>query len=102
MECLTQPLRLLFWQRVTLCTCQSLGYGPEEKVLVSGELQKLLESLEIHMIQEILRKDHREKTLVVSEKSKEQCALPTGLLNREHVFTSASTLLINSSLKVER
>lgn len=42
------------------------------------QLQKLLESLEIHMIQEVLRKVNREMTLFLSEKSKEESTLPTG------------------------
>ncbi|KAM5282564.1 LOW QUALITY PROTEIN: uncharacterized protein RBU33_014186 [Hipposideros larvatus] len=49
------------------------------EIEIKTQLQKLLENLEIHMTQEILRKVSRELTLVVSEKSKEQCTLPTDL-----------------------
>lgn len=42
------------------------------------QLQKLLESLEIHMIQEVLKKVSREMSLLLSEKSKEEPTLPTG------------------------
>lgn len=42
------------------------------------QLQKLLESLEIHMIQEVLKKVNREMSLLLSEKSKEEPTLPTG------------------------
>lgn len=51
--------------------------------MCSFQLQKLLESLEIHMIQEVLRKVNRERTLLLSEKSKEESTLPTG---NEHML----------------
>nr|XP_019590619.1 PREDICTED: transmembrane protein FLJ37396 isoform X2 [Rhinolophus sinicus] len=53
--------------------------GASEIEIKTQQLQKLLENLEIHMIQEVLRKVNREITLVMSEKSKEQCTLPTDL-----------------------
>ncbi|XP_057593721.1 coiled-coil domain-containing protein 162-like [Hippopotamus amphibius kiboko] len=53
--------------------------GASEIEIKTQQLQKLLENLEIHMIQEVLRKVNREITLVVSEKSKEQHTLPTDL-----------------------
>ncbi|XP_039725921.1 uncharacterized protein LOC120608203 [Pteropus medius] len=54
--------------------------GASEIEIKTQQLQKLLENLEIHMIQEVLRKVNREITLVLSEKSKEQqCTLPTDL-----------------------
>ncbi|XP_004422253.2 PREDICTED: coiled-coil domain-containing protein 162-like [Ceratotherium simum simum] len=53
--------------------------GASEIEIKTQQLQKLLENLEIHMIQEVLRKVNREITLVVSEKSKEQSTLPTDL-----------------------
>ncbi|KAM5326228.1 LOW QUALITY PROTEIN: uncharacterized protein AAES06_013429 [Glossophaga mutica] len=52
--------------------------GASKIKIKTQQLQKLLENLEIHMIQEVLRKVTREITLVVSEKFKEQRALPTG------------------------
>ncbi|KAI4567302.1 hypothetical protein MJG53_008880 [Ovis ammon polii x Ovis aries] len=64
-----------------LITSQSIlpPKGASEIEIKTQQLQKLLENLEIHMIQEVLRKVNREKTLVVSEKSKEQHTLPTDL-----------------------
>ncbi|KAM6185181.1 uncharacterized protein ACDL77_013984 [Rhynchocyon petersi] len=53
--------------------------GASEIEIKTQQLQKLLESLEIHMIQEVLRKVNRDVTLVLSEKSKEECTLPTEL-----------------------
>ncbi|XP_054578645.1 coiled-coil domain-containing protein 162-like [Eptesicus fuscus] len=53
--------------------------GASEIEIRTQQLQKLLENLEIHMIQEVLRQVNREITLVVSEKSKEQPTLPTDL-----------------------
>eukprot|EP00073_Rattus_norvegicus_P041726 XP_008771243.1 PREDICTED: transmembrane protein FLJ37396 isoform X3 [Rattus norvegicus] len=52
--------------------------GASEMEIKLQQLQKLLESLEIHMIQEVLRKINREMTLFLSEKSKEESTLPTG------------------------
>ncbi|NP_001345491.1 coiled-coil domain containing 162 [Mus musculus] len=51
--------------------------GASEIEIKTQQLQKLLESLEIHMIQEVLRKVNREMTLFLSEKSKEESTLPT-------------------------
>lgn len=53
--------------------------GASEMEIKLQQLQKLLESLEIHMIQEVLRKVNREMTLFLSEKSKEESTLPTDL-----------------------
>ncbi|XP_077018695.1 uncharacterized protein LOC143685039 isoform X2 [Tamandua tetradactyla] len=53
--------------------------GASEIEIKTQQLQKLLESLEIHMIQEVLRRVKREMTLVISEKSKEEYTLPTEL-----------------------
>ncbi|XP_033619330.1 LOW QUALITY PROTEIN: uncharacterized protein Ccdc162p [Fukomys damarensis] len=53
--------------------------GASEIEIKTQQLQKLLENIEIHMIQEALRKVHREKTLVLAEKSKEENTLPTDL-----------------------
>uniref|UniRef100_A0A452VNR9 Coiled-coil domain-containing protein 162-like n=1 Tax=Ursus maritimus TaxID=29073 RepID=A0A452VNR9_URSMA len=59
--------------------------GASEIEIKTQQLQKLLENLEIHMIQEVLRKVNREIALVISEKSKEQCTLPTDLW-KHHVM----------------
>ncbi|XP_052607475.1 LOW QUALITY PROTEIN: uncharacterized protein LOC128118689 [Peromyscus californicus insignis] len=53
--------------------------GASEIEIKTQQLQKLLESLEIHMIQEVLRKVNREITLLLSEKSKDESTLPTDL-----------------------
>uniref|UniRef100_G1RPP9 Coiled-coil domain containing 162 n=1 Tax=Nomascus leucogenys TaxID=61853 RepID=G1RPP9_NOMLE len=53
--------------------------GASEIEIKTHQLQKLLENCEMHMIQEVLRKVNREMTLVLSEKSKEKCSLPTDL-----------------------
>ncbi|XP_037698208.1 uncharacterized protein LOC119539130 isoform X3 [Choloepus didactylus] len=53
--------------------------GASEIEIKTQQLQKLWESLEIHMIQEVLRRVKRERTLVISEKSKEEYTLPTEL-----------------------
>ncbi|XP_070274059.1 uncharacterized protein [Myotis yumanensis] len=53
--------------------------GASEIEIKTQQLQTLLENLEIHMIQEVLRQVNREIALVVSEKSKEQPTLPTDL-----------------------
>ncbi|XP_075409857.1 coiled-coil domain-containing protein 162-like [Tenrec ecaudatus] len=53
--------------------------GASEIEIKTQQLQKLLESLEIHMIQEVIRKVSREMTLVKAEKSKEDYLLPTEL-----------------------
>ncbi|OBS78546.1 hypothetical protein A6R68_19055, partial [Neotoma lepida] len=53
--------------------------GASEIEIKTQQLQKLLESLEIHMIQEVLRKVRKEMTLLLSEKSKEESTLPTDL-----------------------
>ncbi|XP_075800920.1 uncharacterized protein LOC142833419 [Microtus pennsylvanicus] len=53
--------------------------GASEIEIKTQQLQKLLESLEIHMIQEVLKKVSREMSLLLSEKSKEEPALPTEL-----------------------
>ncbi|XP_058590881.1 uncharacterized protein LOC131514658 isoform X3 [Neofelis nebulosa] len=59
--------------------------GASEIEIKIQQLQKLLENLEIHMIQEVLRKVKRERALVVSEKSKDQGTLPTDLW-KHHVM----------------
>ncbi|XP_028624884.1 uncharacterized protein LOC114622640 [Grammomys surdaster] len=53
--------------------------GASEIEIKTQQLRKLLESLEIHMIHEVLRKVNREMTLFLSEKSKEESTLPTDL-----------------------
>ncbi|XP_051020197.1 uncharacterized protein LOC127205081 [Acomys russatus] len=53
--------------------------GASEIEIKTQQLQKLLENLEIHMIQEVLRKVNQEMTLLLSEKSKEESTLPTDL-----------------------
>ncbi|KAM4866054.1 coiled-coil domain-containing protein 162-like [Thomomys bottae] len=53
--------------------------GASEVEIKTQQLQKLLENLEIHMIQEVLRRVNRERVLVLSEKSNEECTLPTDL-----------------------
>ncbi|XP_041509550.1 uncharacterized protein LOC121449304 [Microtus oregoni] len=54
--------------------------GASEIEIKTQQLQKLLESLEIYMIQEVLKKVSREMSLLLSEKSKEEePALPTEL-----------------------
>ncbi|XP_042636875.1 coiled-coil domain-containing protein 162-like [Orycteropus afer afer] len=53
--------------------------GASEIEIKTQQLQKLLENLEILMIQEVLRKVNREITLVISEKSKKEYTLPTEL-----------------------
>ncbi|CAO2627890.1 Coiled-coil domain-containing protein 162 [Lemmus lemmus] len=53
--------------------------GASEIEIKTQQLQKLLESLEIHMIQEVLKKVRREMSLLLSEKSKEEPTLPTDL-----------------------
>ncbi|XP_062043222.1 uncharacterized protein LOC133756617 [Lepus europaeus] len=61
--------------------CQSIfpPQGASEMEIKTQQLQKLLENVEIHMIQEVLRKVNREMTLVLSEKSRKECPLPTDL-----------------------
>ncbi|KAG8522115.1 Coiled-coil domain-containing protein 162, partial [Galemys pyrenaicus] len=66
--------------------------GASEIEIKTHQLQKLLESLEIHMIQEVLRKVNRELTLVASEKSKEEWALPTDLW-KHHVMKENCSVL---------
>nr|XP_040139111.1 uncharacterized protein LOC101969599 isoform X5 [Ictidomys tridecemlineatus] len=53
--------------------------GASEIEIKTQQLQKLLENIEIHMIQAVLRKVNKEMTLVLSEKSKEESTLPTDL-----------------------
>ncbi|XP_063110059.1 centrosomal protein CEP57L1 isoform X4 [Cavia porcellus] len=53
--------------------------GASETEIKTQQLRKLLEETEIHMIQEVLRKVHREMTLVLSEKSRKESTLPTDL-----------------------
>ncbi|XP_047413840.1 uncharacterized protein LOC124988397 isoform X2 [Sciurus carolinensis] len=53
--------------------------GASEIEIKTQQLQKLLENLEIHMIQEVLRKVNKEMLLVLSEKSKKESTLPTDL-----------------------
>nr|XP_008261576.2 uncharacterized protein LOC100346633 [Oryctolagus cuniculus] len=61
--------------------CQSIfpPQGASEMEIKTQQLQQLLENVEIHMIQEVLRKVNREMTLVLSEKSRKECPLPTDL-----------------------
>lgn len=42
------------------------------------QLQKLLESLEIHMIHDVQKKIKQEMTLVISERARQESSLPTG------------------------
>uniref|UniRef100_A0A8C9G9V8 Coiled-coil domain-containing protein 162-like n=1 Tax=Piliocolobus tephrosceles TaxID=591936 RepID=A0A8C9G9V8_9PRIM len=53
--------------------------GASEIEIKTHQLQKLLENFEIHMIREVLRKVNREMTLLLPEKSKKECSLPTDL-----------------------
>uniref|UniRef100_A0A8D0GF26 Coiled-coil domain-containing protein 162-like n=1 Tax=Sphenodon punctatus TaxID=8508 RepID=A0A8D0GF26_SPHPU len=53
--------------------------GASEIVIKTSQLQKLLESLEIHMIHEVQKKISREMTLVISERAREERSLPTEL-----------------------
>uniref|UniRef100_A0A8C3W6D5 Coiled-coil domain-containing protein 162 n=1 Tax=Catagonus wagneri TaxID=51154 RepID=A0A8C3W6D5_9CETA len=64
-----------------IVSCRSIvpPKGASEIEIKTQQIQKLLENLEIHMIQEVLRKVNREIALVMSEKSKEQLTLPTDL-----------------------
>ncbi|XP_020946494.1 putative uncharacterized protein C6orf183 homolog isoform X8 [Sus scrofa] len=64
-----------------IISCQSIlpPRGASEIEVKTQQLQKLLENLEIHMIQEVIRKVDRDITLVISEKSKEHLTLPTDL-----------------------
>ncbi|XP_006881290.1 PREDICTED: coiled-coil domain-containing protein 162-like [Elephantulus edwardii] len=66
--------------------------GASEIEIKTQQLQKLLESLEIHMIQEVLRKVNRDMTLVISEKSKEECTLPTELWKHQVMKESFSVI----------
>ncbi|XP_054846477.1 coiled-coil domain-containing protein 162-like [Eublepharis macularius] len=50
-----------------------------EVELKTHQLQKLLESLEIHMIHDVQKKINKEMTLVISEKAREERNLPTEL-----------------------
>jgi len=45
------------------------------------QLQKLLESLEIHMIHDVQKKVKQEMTLVISERARQESSLPTGKKN---------------------
>uniref|UniRef100_A0A8D2D734 Coiled-coil domain-containing protein 162 n=1 Tax=Sciurus vulgaris TaxID=55149 RepID=A0A8D2D734_SCIVU len=53
--------------------------GASEIEIKTQQLQKVLENLEIHMIQEVSRKVNKEMLLVLSEKSKKESTLPTDL-----------------------
>ncbi|XP_004674134.2 PREDICTED: coiled-coil domain-containing protein 162 [Condylura cristata] len=66
--------------------------GASEIEIKTHQLHKLLENLEIHMIQEVLRKVNRELTLVVSEKSKEECTLPTDLWKHQVMKENCSVI----------
>ncbi|XP_037376091.1 coiled-coil domain-containing protein 162-like [Talpa occidentalis] len=66
--------------------------GASEIEIKTHQLQKLLENLEILMIQEVLRKVNREITLVVSEKSKEECTLPTDLWKHQVMKENCSVI----------
>ncbi|XP_043856794.1 uncharacterized protein LOC122753467 [Dromiciops gliroides] len=62
-------------------SCRSIlpPKGASEVEIKTHQLQKLLENLESHMIHEVLRKVNKEIALVMSEKTKEDCVLPTEL-----------------------
>ncbi|XP_019393423.1 PREDICTED: transmembrane protein FLJ37396 isoform X1 [Crocodylus porosus] len=53
--------------------------GASEIEIKMCQLQKLLESLEIHMIHDVQRKINQEMTLVTSERAREESGLPTEL-----------------------
>ncbi|NXT88571.1 CC162 protein, partial [Anhinga rufa] len=53
--------------------------GASEIEMKVYQLQKLLESLEIHMIHDVQKKINREMTLVTSERARQESSLPTEL-----------------------
>ncbi|KAM6272111.1 LOW QUALITY PROTEIN: coiled-coil domain-containing protein 162-like [Spheniscus humboldti] len=55
------------------------GIGLSSYCLPGGKLQKLLESLEIHMIHDVQKKINQEMTLVTSERARQDSSLPTEL-----------------------
>lgn len=64
-----------------------------------SKLQKLLESLEIHMIHDVQKKINKEITLVISEKAREERNLPTG---NNHSFLVSSSYLLFQSLVLKK
>ncbi|NXX54414.1 CC162 protein, partial [Scopus umbretta] len=53
--------------------------GASEIAMKVCQIQKLLESLEIHMIHDVQKKINQEMTLVTSERARQECSLPTEL-----------------------
>ncbi|XP_048793577.1 uncharacterized protein LOC125689888 isoform X1 [Lagopus muta] len=53
--------------------------GVSETEMKVHQLQKLLESLEIHMIHDVQKKIKQEMTLVISERARQESSLPTEL-----------------------
>uniref|UniRef100_G1NL70 Coiled-coil domain containing 162 n=1 Tax=Meleagris gallopavo TaxID=9103 RepID=G1NL70_MELGA len=53
--------------------------GVSETEMKMYQLQKLLESLEIHMIHDVQKKIKQEMTLVISERARQESSLPTEL-----------------------
>ncbi|NXL10949.1 CC162 protein, partial [Mesembrinibis cayennensis] len=53
--------------------------GASEMEMKVYQLQKLLESLEIHMIRDMQKKINQEMTLVISERARQESSLPTEL-----------------------
>ncbi|XP_045400102.1 uncharacterized protein LOC123633144 isoform X6 [Lemur catta] len=66
--------------------------GASEIEIKAQQLQKILENCEIHMIQEVLTKVNREMTLVLSEKSKQECTLPTDLWKHQVMKENLSVI----------
>ncbi|XP_066478824.1 coiled-coil domain-containing protein 162-like [Tiliqua scincoides] len=64
---------------VTTSQCILPPKEASEIEIKSRQLQKLLESLEIHMIHDVQKKINKEMTLVISEKAREERNLPTEL-----------------------
>ncbi|NXV45796.1 CC162 protein, partial [Uria aalge] len=56
--------------------------GASEIEMKVHQLQKLLESLEIHMIHDVQKKINQEMTLVTSERARQESSLPTELWKR--------------------
>ncbi|XP_075001751.1 coiled-coil domain-containing protein 162-like [Calonectris borealis] len=53
--------------------------GASKIEMEACQLQKLLESLEIHMIHDVQKKINQEMTLVTSERARQESSLPTEL-----------------------
>uniref|UniRef100_A0A8C8S497 Coiled-coil domain-containing protein 162 n=1 Tax=Pelusios castaneus TaxID=367368 RepID=A0A8C8S497_9SAUR len=60
--------------------------GASEMEVKTWQLQKLLESLEIHMIHDVQKKINQEMTLVTSERARAGSSLPTGRLWKHRVM----------------